>query len=569
MADNRTMAQLLEAPTEGYEDAIVIPEITANNFEIKHGLLNLVQNKQFFGNDKEDPHAHIRYFNKITFYILKIECEITFVLAKKPITFNLDQTSKYTADYNHMTVNKIDVIDMACDEYSQEVLGFSSVVASGNPTPYFEPIVSTASPTLTPFGDSDFLLFEEADSFLALEDDPTSSEVDPTYQDPEGDILILEAILNTKTIEPSIDEPPEVELKELPPHLEYAFLEGDNKLPVIIAKDLKDEEKAALLKVLKSHKRAIAWKLSDIKGVSPEFCTHKILMEEDYEPSVQSQRRVNPKIHDVIKKEVEKLLDAGLIYPISDSPWRLRNWGSPRQRIKTSIFTYKYASMTMNGLNSLTTTEKGNYCLWCMPLRVCSYLVHVQKQYILTILPSSIFLPSRVLWQDSCGGSYGSMNLTLKIRDKKEMEELAAIFCPDLNIRYQDKLENKDQLKLFRSETLGFDCSSRSKVPLWIADLTHYHAGKFLSRGMTFPNKNINSLRMSNIYFGISFPIKICADQLIRRCVSGQEALDILKVATVDSTGGHYRCNFTARKIFDSGFICPPSTRMPRTLSPV
>ncbi|GKF88018.1 hypothetical protein Tco_0258895 [Tanacetum coccineum] len=66
MADNRTMAQLLEAPTEGYEDAIVIPEITANNFEIKHGLLNLVQNKQFFGNDKEDPHAHIRYFNKIT-----------------------------------------------------------------------------------------------------------------------------------------------------------------------------------------------------------------------------------------------------------------------------------------------------------------------------------------------------------------------------------------------------------------------------------------------------------------------------------------------------------------------
>ncbi|GKF43385.1 hypothetical protein Tco_0129937 [Tanacetum coccineum] len=211
---------------------------------------------------------------------------------------------------------------MACDEYSQE------------------PIVSTASPTLTPFGDNDFLLFEEADSFLALKDDLTSSEVDPIYQDPEGDILILEAILNSepppplpnheqympevrkehKTIEPSIDEPPEVELKELPPHLEYAFLEGDDKLPVIIAKDLKDEEKAALLKVLKSHKRAIAWKLSYIKGVSPEFCTHNILMEEDYEPSVQSQRRVNPKIHDVIKKEVEKLLDAGLIYPISDSP---------------------------------------------------------------------------------------------------------------------------------------------------------------------------------------------------------------------------------------------------------
>nr|GEY98797.1 hypothetical protein [Tanacetum cinerariifolium] len=73
--------------------------------------------------------------------------------------------------------------------------------------------------------------------------------------------------------------------------------------------------------VLKSHKRAIAWKLSDIKGINPEVCTHKILMEEDFEPVVQHQRRVNPKIHDIIKQEVLKLFDARLIYPIPDSPW--------------------------------------------------------------------------------------------------------------------------------------------------------------------------------------------------------------------------------------------------------
>nr|GFD35148.1 reverse transcriptase domain-containing protein [Tanacetum cinerariifolium] len=124
-----------------------------------------------------------------------------------------------------------------------------------------------------------------------------------------------------KTIKSSVDEPPEVELKDLPHHLENAFLEGDNKLPVIISKELGSEEKTALIKVLKSHKRAIAWKLSDIQGINPEFCTHKILMEEDYKPAMQHQRRVNPRIHDVIKKEVEKLFDAGLIYPISDSPW--------------------------------------------------------------------------------------------------------------------------------------------------------------------------------------------------------------------------------------------------------
>ncbi|GJS48822.1 reverse transcriptase domain-containing protein, partial [Tanacetum coccineum] len=151
---------------------------------------------------KPDPRVPLilgRCFLKTSHALIDVyEGEITLRVGKEAITFNLDQTSRYTADYNHMTVNKIDVIDMACDEYSQEVLGFSNVIASGNPTPYFEPIVSTASPNLTPFGDSDFLLMEEADSFLALEDDPTSSEVDPTYQDPEGDILLLEAILNSE-----------------------------------------------------------------------------------------------------------------------------------------------------------------------------------------------------------------------------------------------------------------------------------------------------------------------------------------------------------------------------------
>nr|GFB27369.1 DNA-directed DNA polymerase [Tanacetum cinerariifolium] len=91
--------------------------------------------------------------------------------------------------------------------------------------------------------------------------------------------------------------------------------------PVIIAKDLSFDEKTDLINVLKTQKKTIAWKLTDIKGIDPEFCSHKILLEEDYSPKVKSQRRVNLKIHDVIKKEVEKLLDVGLIYPISDSPW--------------------------------------------------------------------------------------------------------------------------------------------------------------------------------------------------------------------------------------------------------
>nr|GFB86436.1 reverse transcriptase domain-containing protein [Tanacetum cinerariifolium] len=202
------------------------------------------------------------------------------------------------------------------------------------------PIVLNSSQNLTPFNESDFLLMEEADAFIAINDEPVSPKFNATYYDPEGDILILEALLNNnlepptnqKDYFPSVckdlkvvelknqssdDVPPEVELKELPPHLEYAFLGNNKKWPVIIAKDLNANEKTTLINVLKSRKKAIAWKLTDIRGIDPEFCSHKILLKEDFSPKV----RVNIKIHDVIKKEVEKLLDAGLIYPISDSPW--------------------------------------------------------------------------------------------------------------------------------------------------------------------------------------------------------------------------------------------------------
>nr|GEY79077.1 DNA-directed DNA polymerase [Tanacetum cinerariifolium] len=246
---------------------------------------------------------------------------------------------------NFQSLNKVDLIDATCEEYSQEVLGFFDVVANEVSTSYFELIVSNSSQNLTPFDESDFLLFEEADAFLAVDDEPISPEFDATYYDPEGDILILEALLNddpetfpnqknyfptvhkdlkvieSKNDKSSNDEPPEVELKELPPHLEYAFLGENNKWPVIISKDLSVNEKSALIEVLKSQKKAISWKLTDIRGIDPEFCSHKILFENDYSSKVQSQRRFNPKIHDVIKKEVKKLLDAGLIYPISDNPW--------------------------------------------------------------------------------------------------------------------------------------------------------------------------------------------------------------------------------------------------------
>ncbi|GJT78950.1 reverse transcriptase domain-containing protein [Tanacetum coccineum] len=509
MADQRTMAELLQAPTEGYGDAIVIPAILAENFELKHGLLNLVTSKQFYGFEKEDPHAHIRWFNKITstinfteliqldtFYnaltpidqdslnaaagvstnapssstpyfpkiaaladavkamllqkssppasvkavedicvacggrilttngslpsntvanprgdlkaittrsgisyneppiptpsplLKEVECETEatkdtvelhfelsladallqmlkfasmfkillnnkenlFELAKTPIveclalanlgasinliplsiwkklslpeltptqmileladrsttspsvddeaiTFKVGQTSRYSYNDTKL-VNRIDVIDISCEEYAQEVLGFSDSSTSSNPTPSLDHILSTSFPSLTPFEGGDFNL-EEMESCLT--NDSIPPRIDDADFDPEGDLLLLEKLLNDdpssplppkelhfegiKMIKSSIDDPLELELKDLQSHLKYAFLEGTDKLPVIISKELKDEEK------------------------------------DDLKPTVQHQRRVNPKILEVIKKEVVKLLDARLIYPISDSPW--------------------------------------------------------------------------------------------------------------------------------------------------------------------------------------------------------------------------------------------------------
>nr|GEV27491.1 reverse transcriptase domain-containing protein [Tanacetum cinerariifolium] len=131
------------------------------------------------------------------------EGDLTFRVGKEAITFNLDQTLRYLANYSDITAKRIDVIDMACEEYSQEVLGFSDTISSGNPTPFYDLIVSTTFPTLTPFENSDFLL-EEVDAFLAIEDELTSSEFYQPYLNPERDILLLEAFLND---DPSLPPP--------------------------------------------------------------------------------------------------------------------------------------------------------------------------------------------------------------------------------------------------------------------------------------------------------------------------------------------------------------------------
>ncbi|GJS03325.1 reverse transcriptase domain-containing protein [Tanacetum coccineum] len=418
----------------------------------------------------------------------------------------------------------------------------------------------------------------------------------------------------------------------MPPHLEYAFLEGDDKLPVIIAKDLKDEEKAALIKVLKSHKRAIAWKLSDIKGVDPEFCTHKILMEEDYEPTVQSQRRVNPKIHDVIKKEVEKLLDAGLIYPISDSPWVSPIHCVPKKGgitvvknddndlIPTRLVTGWRIPIDPKDQEKTTfTCPYGTFAYRRMPFRLCNAPGTFQRCmmaifYDMIEKTMEVFMDDFLVFEDSfstclshlekilkrCEDTILSLNwekshfmvkegivlrhkisksgievdhakvevivkfphpttvkeFDVEIRDKKGAENLAADHLSRLENPHQNEFENKEITETFPLETLGSVALRDDNTP-WFADFANYHAGNFIVKGMSSQQKNKFFKDVKHYFWDDPFLFKICADQVIRRCVSGQEAFDILKACHSGPTGGHYGANYTAKKIFDSGFYWP------------
>nr|GEY14105.1 reverse transcriptase domain-containing protein [Tanacetum cinerariifolium] len=459
------------------------------------------------------------------------EGELTLRVGKEAITFNLDQTSRYSANYNDMTAKQINVIDMACEEYSQEVLGFSDVIASGNPTPYYDPIVSTTSPTLTPFGNSDFLL-EEVDACLALEDDATSPEVDQSYVDTEGDILLLEAFLNDDSSLPPPNQGnylPQVR-KELKI---YEAKTGVKKLPIIIAKDLSVEEKIALITVLKSHKRAIAWKLSDIKDIDPEFCTQKILMEEDFELAIQHQRRVNPKIHDVIKNEVLKLLDAGLIYPISDSPWVspihyvLKKGGftvienEENKLIPTRLVMGSRVCIDYRKLKEATCKDHfplplmdqmlerlvGNeyYCFLdgfsekmlklyedtnlCLNYEKSHFMVkrgivlghkiskngiEVDKAKVDVI--AKLPHPTTVLLLQE---------FTFKVIDTKGAENLAADHLSRLENPHQNVLDHKEINESFPLETLNLVSFRGNSSTPWFTDFANYHARNFVVNGMS------------------------------------------------------------------------------------
>ncbi|GJW99902.1 reverse transcriptase domain-containing protein, partial [Tanacetum coccineum] len=556
--------------------------------------------------------------------------EITLRVDNEAITFNLDQTTGYSST-NDKSVNRIDIIDEVCEEYAPELLGFSNKSSDGNPTLTSEPLAS------------EFIL-EEIEAYL--KDDSISLEIDHADCDPKGDICLIEKLLNNNPFQlppidlkqgeiikakSSMEEPPELELKDLPSHLEYAYLEKNDKLRVIIAKGLKDDEKEALLKVLKSYKWVIAWKITDIKVFMDDFSVfgdsfdsclsnlekmlkrcedtnlvlnwekchfmcregivlgHKISksgIEVDrakvdviaklphpttvkgvrsflghagfYRRFIQDFSKIARPMTHLLEKETpfvfskdcidafetlkKKLTEAPiLVVPDWNLPFELMCDASDfaigavlGQRKMKHFQPIHYASKTMTEAQiHYTTTEKEMLAVVYAFEKFRPYLVLLLQEFDITI------------------------------RDKKGSENLAADHLSRLENPHKDVLENKDINENFPLETLGVISSESTP---WFADYANFHAGNFIIKGMTTQQKKKFFKDVKHYFWDDPYLFRICADQIIQRCVHGQEANDILKACHEGPTEGHHSANLTARKVFDAGFFWPTIYRDAHTM---
>nr|GEU36758.1 reverse transcriptase domain-containing protein [Tanacetum cinerariifolium] len=433
---------------------------------------------------------------------------------------------------------------------------------SGSPTPSSDHVVVSLSPSLTPFGDIGFLL-EETDAFLAL-DDSIPPEIDNGIYDSEGDIIILEILLNddlakdlppkelknneTKTTKSSIEEPPELELKHLPPHLEYAFLEGTSKLPMIIAKDLKREENDQLIK-----------------------------------------RRVNPKIHEVIKAEVIKLLDVRLINSISNSPCVSLVHVIPKkggmavvtndnnELILTRLVTgwrvcgnefycfldgsSRYFQIPIDPQDQEKTTftcPYGTFAYRRMPFGLCNAPGTFQR-CIVEIFHDMIEKTIEVIMDDysKCDtmvkegivlGHKISKNgievdrakvdviakipppMNVKgIRSFLGAENLAADHLSILENPYKGDLVETKMNDNFPHESLNMIALNDDNEPLWFADIANYLMGNVLIKGMSSQQKKKIFKDIRHYFWDDPNLFRISVDQIIRLCVDAKEVMNILE----------------------------------------
>ncbi|GJY55852.1 reverse transcriptase domain-containing protein, partial [Tanacetum coccineum] len=353
------------------------------------------------------------------------------------------------------------------------------VVVDCEPDPGVAPIVSNSSPTLTPFGNSNFLLLEEADAFLALADDPTSPEVDESYYDLEGDILILEALLNS--------DPSEIICQKSERNLNY-----NNKLPVIIDKDLSVDEKTALIKVLKSRKRAIAWKLSDIKG-------GMTVVTNDENELVPTRLVMGWRVCIDYRKLNEATQKDHFHLPFMDQMLE-RLAGNEYYCFLDGFSGYFQIPIDSKDQEKTTfTCPYGTFAYRRMPFGLCN-------------APGTFQRCMMAIFHDM-------------------IEKTMEVFVDDFSV-----FGNSFSTCLSNLEKMLKRCEDTNLALNW--EKSHF----MVKEGIVLAKlPNPTTVKGIRSFLGHA----------------GQEAVDILTACHSGPTGGHYGANYTAKKVFDSGFYWP------------
>ncbi|CAN6685848.1 unnamed protein product [Malus baccata var. baccata] len=328
--------------------------------------------------------------------------------------------------------------------------------------------------------------------------------------------------VSTNTLLPSVIQAPVLELKPLPDHLKYAFLGEKETLPVIVSSSLTALEEEKLIRVLKEHKTAIGWTLADIKGISPTTCMHRIFLEEGAKPTREAQRRLNPSMMEVVKKDIIKLLDCGVTYPISDS-----HWVSPVQVVpkKSGVTVVKNAEDEL------------------VPTRIQTAL-----KYFLTKKEAK---PRLIRWMLLL------QEFDLEIRDKKGSENVV--------VDHLSRLVHEEDVvpipETFPDEQL---MSIEVSMP-WYADLVNYLASKVIPSEFNKNQRDKLKHDARNYVWDDPYLWKYGSDQIIRRCVHDSEIHSILNFCHTYACGGHFGTQRTARKVLECGFYWPTVFKDART----
>nr|GEX05838.1 reverse transcriptase domain-containing protein [Tanacetum cinerariifolium] len=457
--------------------------------------------------------------------------EITLKVNDKSVTFNLNQTMRYSSTYDDNSVNRVDVIDIACEEFVQDVLDFQYNPKSSNPTLVSdalvsesdfckESIVKSSSPTLTPFGESDFFLEEINDFF---NDDSIPTGIENSVYDPEGDILFLEKLLNEDPFQlpsmdlklakeskakSSVEEPPELELKELPSHLD-PWVSPIHCVP----------KKGGMTVVANENNDLILTRL--VTGW--RVCI-------DYR-----------KLNDATRKD-------HFLLPFMDQMLERLAWNEFYCFLDGFSGYFQIPIDPHNQEKTTFTCPYGTFAYRRMPFGLCNTPGTCQREGIVL---------GHKISKSGIEVDRAKVDVITKLPHPttiKGSENLAADHLSRLENPHTDVLENKDINENFSLETLGsLSCNS---TPCF-TDIANFHAGNFIKKGLTSQQKKKFFKDVKHYFWDDPYLFRISADHIIRHCVYGQEAFKILKACHEGPTGGHHGANLTSKKVFDVGFFWP------------